>query len=68
MFACRQPGAGGMLVGAVLAMAAWMGGELRSGTWVEPQAMVDTEGEGVWQWTAGKIGNYRGQIGDYRGV
>ena len=60
MFACQ-------LV-AVLVMAGWMGGRLRSGTWVEPQAMVDMEGEGVWQWTAGKIGNYRGQIGDYRGV
>ena len=66
MFACRQPGAGGMLVGGS-ARNGW-GGVLRSGTWVEPQAMVDMEGEGVWQWTAGKIGNYRGQIGDYRGV
>ena len=53
---------------AVIVMAGWMKGRLRSGTWVEPQAMVDTEGEGVWQWTAGKIGNYRGQIGDYRRV
>ena len=53
---------------AVIVMAGWMKGRLRSGTWVEPQALVDTEGEGVWQWTASKIDNYRGQIGDYRGV
>ena len=45
---------------AVIVMAGWMKGRLRSGTWVEPQAMVDMEGEGVWQWTAGKIGDYRG--------